>query len=229
MSHLTYQLEYIRTTFVEMMELVKDQLEHAANSLLTNDAELAEEILRKEARVNALEINLEKECENTIALFQPVATELRFVMSTSRSIAELERLGDHAEFTARAVIDFQEKPFSEEYIKAFYYREMHDTTMVMFTNVIDAFEKKDTSLARHIFMMDKELNKIYKMAIISFQAEINSKNARAEELLMLYSICARLIRSSSLLTNLAEEIIFYIEAEVLKHKKMKQKMKEKKD
>ena len=58
MSHLTYQLEYIRTTFVEMMELVKGQLEHAADALHSNDAELAEEILRKESRVNAFEINL---------------------------------------------------------------------------------------------------------------------------------------------------------------------------
>jgi phosphate transport system protein len=83
MSHLTYQLEYIRTTFVEMMELVRGQLVMSANSLLENNLELAEEVLRKESRVNAFEINLEKECENTIALFQPVASELRFIKGGS--------------------------------------------------------------------------------------------------------------------------------------------------
>jgi len=229
MSHLTYQLEYVRTTFVEMMELVKGQLELAASSLLNNDLEIAEEVLRKEARVNAFELNLEKECENTIALFQPVATELRFILSTSRSIAELERLGDHAEFTAKAVVDFYEKPFSEDYIKAFYYQEMNDITMEMFANVIEAFENKDTSIARHIFILGKNLEKIYKKAISNFQDEVNSKDTKGEQLLMLYAICGRVSRSGGLLTNLAEEIIFYIDAEVLKHKKMKQKMKEKKD
>lgn len=229
MSHLVYQLDYIRTTFIEMMELVKSQLELAACSLLTNNMEKAEEVIRKEARVNGFELNLEKECENTIALFQPVATELRFLLSTSRSIAELERLGDHAEYTARAVIDFQEKPFYEDYIKAFYYREMNDITIAMFATVIEAFENRDTSLARKIFTMGKELDKTYKKAIANFQKEINSKDTKAEQLLILFAICGRVSRSGGLLTNVAEELIFYVEAEVLKHKKMRQKMREKKD
>lgn len=224
-----YQLDYIRTTFIEMMELVKSQLELAACSLLTNNMEKAEEVIRKEARVNGFELNLEKECENTIALFQPVATELRFLLSTSRSIAELERLGDHAEYTARAVIDFQEKPFYEDYIKAFYYREMNDITIAMFATVIEAFENRDTSLARKIFTMGKELDKTYKKAIANFQKEINSKDTKAEQLLILFAICGRVSRSGGLLTNVAEELIFYVEAEVLKHKKMRQKMREKKD
>lgn len=229
MSHLTYQLEYINTTFIEMMELVRGQLIMSANSLLENNMELAEEVLRKESRVNAFEINLEKECENTIALFQPVASELRFILSTSRSIAELERIGDHAEFTSKAVVEFKDNPFTENYIKKFYYQEMNDLTLNMFNNVIESFEEKNTSLARHVFLMDKELNKLYKKALINFHLEIRENTNRPEELLMLYSICSRVLRTGGLLTNIAEEIIFYLEAEVLKHQKMKAKLKEKKD
>ncbi len=229
MSHLTYQLEYIRTTFVEMMELVRGQLVMSANSLLENNLELAEEVLRKESRVNAFEINLEKECENTIALFQPVASELRFILSTSRSIAELERIGDHAEFTSKAVVEFKDNPFTENYVKKFYYQEMNEISLNMFSHVIESFEEKNTSLARHIFMMDKDLNKFYKKALSNFHLEIKENTNRPEELLMFYSICSRIIRTGGLLTNIAEEIIFYLEAEVLKHQKMKAKMKEKKD
>jgi phosphate transport system protein len=211
------------------MELVKNQLEQSTKALITHDIELAEEILRKEIRVNALELNIEKECENSIALYQPVATELRFVLSIFKSISELERMGDHAEFTAKAIVERNEKAFSENYIKLFYINEMNELIIQMFDNIIEAFETKNSNIARKVFKSDKDVNKIYKLAIENFQNEINTNKSQADEILMMYSICSRMERSGDLITNLAEEIIFYLEAEVLKHKKMKYKMKEKKN
>jgi phosphate transport system protein len=130
---------------------------------------------------------------------------------------------------SKAVVEFKDNPFTENYVKKFYYQEMNEISLNMFSHVIESFEEKNTSLARHIFMMDKDLNKFYKKALSNFHLEIKENTNRPEELLMFYSICSRIVRTGGLLTNIAEEIIFYLEAEVLKHQKMKAKMKEKKD
>ncbi|MDZ7614242.1 MAG: PhoU domain-containing protein [Flavobacteriaceae bacterium] len=120
MNHLTFQIEYIKTSLLEMIELVKSQFEKSSEALLNHDLELAEEIIRREARVNALELNLYKECEQNIALYQPVASELRLLISTIKSVSELERIGDHAVFVAKSLVDFQHKPFSKQYIESFF-------------------------------------------------------------------------------------------------------------
>lgn len=228
MNHLTHQIDFLRTTFIEMMELVKEQLANATKALFEKDLELAEEIIRKEGRVNALELSMEKECENTIALFQPVATDLRLVISILKSISELERMGDHAEYTAKAIVESDKDANIEAIGDSFFLREMSDITREMFEIIIDGFENKNSKIVRQVFLKDKDLNKFFKESIVNFHAAIYGKKFKSEELLVFHSIAARMERSGDLLTNLAEEVIFYVEAEVLKHKKLKGKMKEKK-
>ncbi|MDZ7614241.1 MAG: PhoU domain-containing protein [Flavobacteriaceae bacterium] len=99
----------------------------------------------------------------------------------------------------------------------------------MFNNLIGSFENEDTEKARKVFKQDRDINKLFKMSLTHFHNAMKEENAMHEEILLLYAICARMERTGDLLTNLAEEIVFYLEAEVLKHKKLKTKIKPKKD
>lgn len=227
MNHLTYQIEYIKTSLFEMMELVKSQFEKSTKALVDYDLELAEEIIRRESRVNAFELNLDKECENSIALYQPVASELRLLISTIKAISELERIGDYADFIAKALVDIQNKPFSKKYIKSFKFLEMHQVVIKMFDNIITSFDDENANRARKVFKQDKDINKLFKSSLVNFHEAMKEDKANYEEILLLYAICARMERTGDLLTNLAEEVIFYLEAEVLKHKKLKVKIKPK--
>lgn len=224
MNHLTYELEYLKSLFLEMFELVKNQFSKSVTALINHDIDLAEEIIRKEQRVNAYELNIEKECENIIALFQPVASELRYVLAILKSVSELERIGDHAEFFSKIIVENQ-NPFDQELINKFSVQEMFKLSSMMYENIIVSFEAKNSESVRKVFKFDKEINKLYKKAVEEMKIDLTNQSPKAYEILSIYAILSRLERTGDLLTNIAEELIFYIDAEILKHEKKTKKFK----
>jgi len=157
-------------------------------------------------------------------LFQPVATDLRYVLAIFKSISDLERIGDHAEFVAKAIIERTE-PFDIDLIKKFSLQEMYNIIIEMYDNIVNAFETKESELARKVFKKDKEVNALYKQSVKDMKLELANFNPKSPDILHIYAINARLERTGDLITNIAEEIIFYIEAEVLKHNKKKKDLK----
>lgn len=224
MNHLTYELEYLQNLFVEMLELVKSQFTKSITALISQDTDLAEEIIRTELRVNAYELNIEKDCENIIALFQPVATELRYVLAILKSVSELERIGDHAEFFSKILVE-NPSNLDKELLEKFKVQEMFMLTIQMYDKIIVSFETKNSENARKVFKVDKELNKVYKKSVIDMKEDLKNQHPKAGEILNVYAIISRLERTGDLLTNIAEEIIFYLDAEILKHKKKRNKLK----
>lgn len=218
--HLDKELEKLKKLHIEMMELVKAQLDKSKNALLEFNVDLAEEINRNELKVNALELTIEKECENIMALFQPVATDLRLILALLRSVSDLERIGDHADNIAK-IIPEKLNPFDHEILKVINAEKMFDFSLDMFDDVIFALSNNDTSKARKLFKKDKELNKIFRNSVQTIESQLTKTANNPADLLALYSILAKLERTGDLLTNVAEEIIFYLDAEVIKHKKKK--------
>lgn len=221
-THFEKELDYLKEITIEMMELVKIQLEKAKISLFEQDLDLAEEIIRNEQRVNALELNIDKECENIIALFQPVATDLRFIISVYKSISEIERIGDHADGIAK-VIRNKEKKFSQEILNAIQIKNMFDISIEMLVDITTAFDDLNTDIARKIFKKDKELDKTYSAAKKALIDLIGKPDMPGEDILILHSILSKLERTGDLLTNVAELIIFHLDAEVIKHRKKRKK------
>lgn len=224
MNHLTYEIQHLRESFIELLELVKSQLSNSRDCLYNNSIELAEDVVRTEKRVNSLEFSIEKTCENTIALFQPVATDLRFILAVFKSISELERIADHAEFVGKLVIDYHEDPISNEMLDNFGVKVMFNDVIDIHNEIIRAFENKNTAIARTLFKKDKEVNKFYREMVKKMKEQLPTSGPQSVIIFRIYSIIARVERSSNLLTNIAEEIIFYLDAEMLKHKKGKKKL-----
>lgn len=224
MNHLTYELDYLKNLFIEMFELVRNQFTKSVTLLISHDNDFAEEIIRKEQRVNAYELNIEKECENIIALFQPVATELRYVLAIFKSVSELERIGDHASFFSKIIVENQ-NPFDKELIEKFYVQEMFNLASIMFDDIIISFETKNSESVRKVFKIDNEINKLYNKSVVEMKIALTNQSPKANEILSIYAILSRLERTGDLLTNIAEELIFYLDAEILKHDKKKKKFK----
>jgi len=220
MNNLVNELNYLREMSIEMMIMVKNQHEKAKNALVEFNLDLAEEIIRTEQRVNALELSIENKCENIIALFQPVATDLRFVLSIFKFVSELERIGDHADAIAKFLLDKTE-PFDKEILKALKLEEMFNETNSMFEDVILAMNENNSAPARKVFKKDKDVNKHLRTAKKTIGDELSKFHPQSNELLTLYSAEVRLERVGDLLTNVAEEIIFYLEAEIMKHQNKK--------
>ncbi|HRZ42190.1 MAG TPA: phosphate signaling complex protein PhoU [Bacteroidales bacterium] len=223
MNHLTYEIDYLKESFVEILELVKSQLSKSIEALALNNMELAEEVIRNEKRVDALELSLEKSCENIIALFQPVATDLRFVLAIFKSVSDLERIGDHSKFIARLVKDREEQPLKKADLEDYKVAHLFSLVNAIYSDLIGSFESADTHLARATFHKDKEINKLYHKLVSEMKSRMSADKGNPADALDIYSIITRLERSSNLLTNIAEEIIFYLDAEILKHDKKKKK------
>ena len=216
MSHLDTEIHLLREQLIEMQRIVRSQLSKCRTALLSFDTDLAREVLYNEKRVNALELKIDRDCENILALFNPVAVDLRFVLAALKINTNLERIGDNAEGIARYVLDV-DTPFDAEMLKEYRMEEMYETAVAMMDDSLDAFIKENTSLARKVFIKDDTLDEINKAATQLTLKKISAGDAHPLHYLNTLSIIRKLERVGDQTKNIAEEIIFYIEAKVLKH------------
>src|SRR5699024_10718405 len=128
-------------------------------ALLKFNEELAHDVTLNEKRVDAYELGIDQDCEDILALFNPVAIDLRFVISCLKINSDLERLGDHANSIAKFILDFG-VPIEDEYLEKLHVEEMYSTSVQMLTHIFNAFIKEDTTLARKVFKLDEQLNGI---------------------------------------------------------------------
>lgn len=220
MTHIEKEIERLSDDMRELMYVVQTQLEKNRKAFLEYDEELSHEIIANEKRVDMLELKIDRNCENILALHNPVAVDLRFVMACFKINSDLERIGDHADSIAKYILDFGE-PIDGEVIKKMHLDEMFGTAIRMFSFVFKSFVTEDTTQARKVFAKDEILNKINR-EISGITADLVRENLdKTRQYLYLFSIIRKLERVGDLTKNIAEEIIFYIEAKVLKHKKDK--------
>src|SRR5687768_15973734 len=163
MTRLQEDLKDLRDHLSEMAMLVKNQLRKSICSLLDEDDDLANEVIINEKRVNAMELNIDRQCEQIFALLNPVAHDMRFVFATLKINADMERIGDYAEGIAKLVL-LGKKTFDKELVAATRMKEMFDATLEMMDEVTTAYENADTRLARSVFSMDQQLNEINRKA-----------------------------------------------------------------
>ena len=159
MTQLEVELQQLRDEVKNMWHLVDSQLQKARKALINFDKDLAREVVIKEKRVNGAELKIDRDCEDLLALYQPVAIDLRFLLAVLKINSNLERIGDIAEGIAKYIID-AESLFSEELIKASRVMSMFDESVIMLTDTLSAFENEDTILARGVFKKDEFLDEI---------------------------------------------------------------------
>lgn len=216
MTQLENEIAALKTEVVNMWILVQSQLNKAKEAMLNYDKDLAREVVMKEKRVNAYELKIDRDCENIFALYCPVAIDLRFLLAVLKINNNLERIGDIAEGIAKYVIEtpvnFETKLLETTQVLRMY---QEGVNILMDTRI--AFEKEDTQLARSIFKRDEVLDQINREANGNIAALIKEDIKSINEALYILSIIRKLERVGDQAKNIAEEIIFFVEAKVLKH------------
>jgi phosphate transport system protein len=217
MSHLDIELQQLKTETLKMWALVNLQLKKGKDSLVNLDKDLAREVILSERRVNAYELKLDRDCENIFALFNPVAVDLRCVLAVLKINNNLERTGDIVEGIAKFVTNV-DSTFDKQILQVTRAVEMYEAAIDMMDEVMEAFDKENTSIARRVFQKDELLDDINHKANAAIADYIRNNPDRIESALYLLSIIRKLERVGDQAKNMAEEIIFYIEAKVLKHR-----------
>jgi len=214
MTQLEQEIKELRGELLSMFLAVNNQIIKSEKAFFNFDKDIASEISNAEKRINALELKIDRDCENILTLYSPVAVDLRFVLSVYKINHELERIADIAEGIAKYVNNL-EKPFPEKAIQDVRMPEMFSQCKKMLDNVIVAFENDDTTIARKVFKQDELLNEINEVGSNNIIKNYNEEDAKC--LFFLLSCVRKLERAGDLTKNIAEELIFSIESNVVKH------------
>ncbi len=218
MTHFEEELKLLKKEVKIMFALVTIQLAEARKVLFNYDKNLAEEIIKTEKRVNTQELQIDRTCEDFFALYNPVAVDLRYILAVLKINNNLERNGDIAEGIAKLLVDV-DKPFAEELLQSSNLVKMFDEAINIMEEAEMAFANEDTEIARNVFKLDKTLDQINAEANFQITAYIRNNLDNVEQALNVLSIIRKLERVGDHTKNIAEEIIFYVEAKVLKHSK----------
>lgn len=217
MAQLETELGLLKQEAINMWNLVRSQLIKARTSLVNFDKDLAREVVLKERRVNGYELKIDRDCENIFALLTPVAIDLRFVLAVLKINSNLERIGDIAEGIAKYIIRAEQR-FKPELLEATKLTTMYEESINILQDTLTAFENEDTILARGVFKKDEFLDDINLDANNLIEKYLKENPADIDQALYALSIIRKLERVGDQSKNISEEIIFYLEAKVLKHK-----------
>ena len=211
------ELVLLKKEIDEMWTLVYNQLDRAGDAVLTLDRELAQQVLVRERRVNAFELKIDSDVEDIIALYNPVAIDLRFVLAMLKINTNLERLGDFAEGIARFAINCKEPVLDAELVKKLRLEEMISQVLSMLEMAKTALKEENQELATAVFAKDNLVDEINADATAVLSEYIDRHPESSLSCLNLVSVFRKLERSGDHITNIAEEIVFFIDAKVLKH------------
>lgn len=205
----------LRTRIIKMSSLVEDQMELAIRSINEENLELTNLIIEREDKINKLDRKIEKTCQKIIALSQPVAIDLRLVLSALTINTNLERLGDLAKNIARSFQNLKKKPL---FLNRTKYHEMTIIVKKMIKDAIDSFNNNDAELAKKVIESDVILDNLFaenRKILISIMKE---NSANIDEALSLLEISRHFERAGDHSTNIAEDVYFIVEAQLIKHK-----------
>ncbi len=213
-EHFTQEIENLQKTLIYMASLVDEQVNRAFKAMETGDMELCRGLKAKDVEVDLLDNLIRTECENILALFQPVAIDLRYVISALMINNQLERCGD----IAVNIIQRVKKISSyKELITECQVIEMGQQAKGMLKNAIDSFINNDSETAIKVIanddVVDKYNKKIFKFLVAKMQAE----PSLIEPCSHLIVVSRNIERLADHATNIAEDLIFYMEAKIIAH------------
>ena len=216
-EYIEHVLLAIKEEVSLMREMVFVQLEKAKRAFFDNDLDLTREIISREKRVDILELKIDGDIEEYIALYTPKAIDLRLVVSLKKINFALERIGDYAEGVARYVLENDADKLSPQQIEELQLEKMFDTLITMLTNCFSAIDTLDTGFAGKVLTMDDEVDTIYRNSVGILTKYLQSTPNLINNGLKIYLLFNRLERIGDYCINIVEDVTYYIDAKVLKH------------
>ncbi|GAB4290206.1 MAG: phosphate signaling complex protein PhoU [Ignavibacteriaceae bacterium] len=209
------QIEKLRTRIIKMCSLVDEQVEFALRAFDEQNVELANLVIERDKKVDKYDLKIDKICQKIFALNQPVAADLRMIMSAMTINTNLERIGDIAVNIAENFLVLKKKP---SFIERTKYHPMASTVKEMIRNAIDSFIEQDAKLAQKVIESDSIVDNLN---LENHQILINVMKEKPENIdpaVVLLVISRQLERLGDHATNIAEDVYFIVEAQLIKHK-----------
>lgn len=216
-THLENELIKLKQELFEMWDLVLLQVKTAQDSIRDFDKSAAAEVLFREKMVDLFELQLDRNCENIIALYSPVAVDLRLTLAILKINTNLERIADFAKGIAKYVAKSPRNTINPELLKVTSLVDLLENVYTMLTDARKALEMENARKAISVFAKDDILDDMHKRSNEIISRYIQSHPDEIDASLNVNSIIRKVERMGDHTINIAEEIVFYLEAKVLKH------------
>lgn len=214
--HLQRDLDQLKKDILLLGSMVETSINNAVLAFHDRRPELSEAVFSDEELINDKEVEIEQECLKILALHQPVAVDLRFIVVVLKVNNDLERIGDFAVNIAKRAIYLSSK--SPIACPKDFSHGMFQRIQTMVRGSLDALVKLDVELARSVIAMDNEVDRVNRQMYVELQDLMMENPSTVDRAIGLLSTSRYLERIADLATNIAEEVIFMVEGEVVRHK-----------
>mgnify|MGYP006411892719 CR=1 FL=1 len=212
-GNLQREIEKIKKEILFLGAMVEDRFKKAIFAIKTEDLGLAQKIIDTDFEIDEKEIEVEENCLKVLALYQPVATDLRFLVAVIKINNDLERVADYASNIAKRYKTSSQDPNKFKYD----YSAMTDLTVKMLKMSLDALVRTDVDIAYEVREMDTNENIMRNEAYDSMKKDIQKHPDMVSEIINMYLISRHLERIGDHTTNIAEEVIHLIEGGIIRH------------
>ena len=214
-EYFTRELDKIKKEILSLGTMVEDRFKNAVYAVKINNIELAQSIIDTDHEIDQREIEIEEECLKVLALYQPVATDLRLVVAIIKINNDLERVADLAKSISRRLKSaVKKRSGSLEYD----YTSMADKVGHMLRLSLDAIVRMDVDMAHQVIGMDEDVNHMRNDAYQYVKEFLDKKETDVDRLINMYLISRHLERIADHTTNIAEEVVHLVEGEIIRHR-----------
>ncbi|MBU2509750.1 phosphate signaling complex protein PhoU [bacterium] len=214
-KHFHNELEKIKKMILSLSAVVEERVNMVVKAIQDIDSDLARDIINRDFEIDKKEVEIEEECLKIMALHQPVAVDLRFLIAVIKINNDLERIGDQAvNIAERVVVIDRQNPCNF----AFDYSDMAGKAQTMFSISLDALINLDTKMAYQVLAMDDEVDRFQNQAYDAFKVAMQDNRDCLGFLLNLFLVSRHLERLADHATNIAEEVIHLIDGEIIRHR-----------
>lgn len=217
--HLDDELRALRHELLEMADLVDEQFADGLNALLRRDTELARRVRKRDDEVDLKELVVDEHCERILALHQPVAADLRFVMAAIKINTDLERIGDHCKNLGKSTHRIVNWP---DLIARTQIEPMADAVRAVLRDALNAFVQQDSGLARQVLSRDEKVDALHRENFDILVRISTEEPECSEPAAHLITISKALERISDHAMNIVEDVIFLNEGVDVRHRKLQQ-------
>ncbi len=214
MLHLQREMDRLKRKVLGLGALVEENLRLAFQAIDQRDAAKARRVIATDVLIDENEVDVEEECLKILALYQPVAGDLRFVAAVIKINSELERIGDlSANIAERALQLLDEHPVAVPVNVAV----MADRTRTIIEKALDALVRQDAVTARQVLIADDEIDLLYAELIEELKEVIRADLEHLDAIVLLFSVARYLERLADHATNIAEDVLYMVEGEIQRH------------
>jgi len=213
--HLHRDLDKLKKEVLRLGNMVELAINNAFLALNNRDSSIVEEVLTNEEQINEMEVQIEEECLKILALHQPVAVDLRFLVVVLKVNNDLERMGDIAKNIAERAKDLMGSDVIPDLGQPM--QGLPDLVRTMVRSSLDSLVKLDDQLARKIIEMDDEVDQINRDMYAAVKRLVAEQPLVADSAINLLSCSRNMERIGDLATNIAEDVIFVVEGKVVRH------------